>query len=338
MGHVTMTFASDKNLDLKKLSLTSRRMLELREAVFTEWEKRVREAIRAAGSLPHPILIDTFPALYANLAESLTPAYPRATADVAGTSIGLEHGSERVRLTNYDPNDLINEYQILRSTIVQILHQNDVPLDNSELLILNSSIDNTIKDAVHAFVLAQSAFREQFVASIVHDLRNPLTAANVAAELILRTTDLRKISIFAKQIVANHERMDQMIQNLLDAVLFQRGERIPLHPSNFDMLEAVEEVCEQSKTVHGDRFQILGEPVHGWWEREAVKRALENLVGNAAKYGTPGTPIRVKIDSSDERVVISVHNEGDPIVEESDFDYIALVILATCHCCHGFSP
>jgi signal transduction histidine kinase len=311
-----MTLASDQNIDDGKLSPTSQKMLELRDVVFAEWEKEVRSSIKEAVALPHPVLLNTFPILYDNIAEALTERYPRTSAGTAVTSVGLEHGSERARLSSYDPGAIISEYQLLRSTILRVLQQNQVALDARESLFLNSSVDAAIKDAVNAFVLAQSAFREQFVASLAHDLRNPLATATIAAELILHTTDLRKINIFARQIVDNNKRMDQMIRDLLDTVIFQNGERIPLQASQFDMLEVAKEVCEQSRVIHGDRIQTLGGPVHGWWEREAIKRALENLVGNAAKYGDTDKPIRVKVDCSHERVMISIHNEGDPIPAE----------------------
>jgi signal transduction histidine kinase len=54
----------------------------------------------------------------------------------------------------------------------------------------------------------------------------------------------------------------------------------------------------------------------GWWDREAIKRAIENMVGNAVKYGAPHTPIRLKVESQNERVFLSVHNQGDPIPPE----------------------
>jgi signal transduction histidine kinase len=313
---IDVTLASDQNFDPGTLSATSRKMLELRDAVFAEWEKRVRASIKESGPLSHPLLIDTFPVLYANIAEAISPGYPRTSADAAVTSVGLEHGNERARLSNYDPRAIISEYQIFRLAIVQVLRQNNVLLDDDALLIMNSSIDSAIKDAVNAFILVQASFREQFVASLAHDMRSPLAAASVAAELILHTTDLRKINIFAKQIVENHKRMDRMIQDLLDTMIFQNGERMHLHPSRFDMLELVKEVCEQSKVVYGDRFQILGQAVHGWWGRDSIKRALENLVGNAVKYGFPDRPIRLKVDPTHEQVMITVHNEGNPIPPE----------------------
>ena len=61
--------ASDyQNLDHDKLSSTAKRMLELRDDVFLEWVKRLRQTVKEAEKLPQPILIDTLPVLYGNLA------------------------------------------------------------------------------------------------------------------------------------------------------------------------------------------------------------------------------------------------------------------------------
>ena len=51
--------------------------------------------------MAQPILINTFPSLYDNLAEAISPGYPRATAN-EGNTVASEHGSERARLTNYN--------------------------------------------------------------------------------------------------------------------------------------------------------------------------------------------------------------------------------------------
>ncbi|HEX8885068.1 MAG TPA: ATP-binding protein, partial [Noviherbaspirillum sp.] len=61
---------------------------------------------------------------------------------------------------------------------------------------------------------------------------------------------------------------------------------------------------------------ILGGPVEGWWDRDAMRRVVENLVGNALKYGRPGAPVRIAIDSQHERMLLTVHNEGEPIPAE----------------------
>jgi signal transduction histidine kinase len=308
-----MTLATDQNGDPGKLSLTSRRMIELRDTVLAKWERRVRASVKAACPLARPILINTFPALIDNIAEALSPDYPRTSGAVAAPIVASEHGGERARLTNYNCQAVISEYQILRLTIFDVLKQNSVQLSEDETHILNASFDAVIKESVAAFVLVQSAFREQFVTALAHDMRTPLASVNISAEVILRTTDLPRIYLLAKQIIENAERMSRMIQDVLDSVLFQNGERLPLHPSNFDMLDLVKEICEQSKAAHGERFQMVGKPVTGWWGQDAIRRALENLVDNAVKYGAPDRPIRIQVASAYERVIITVHNEGDPI-------------------------
>jgi signal transduction histidine kinase len=75
-------------------------------------------------------------------------------------------------------------------------------------------------------------------------------------------------------------------------------------------------VCHEFTATHGPRFQYSGKTVRGWWDREAIKRTIENIISNAIKYGAPDTPIRTEIDAQDERVILSVHNEGEPIPPE----------------------
>lgn len=308
-----MTLASDQNTDPGNLSEVSQRMLELREAVFTEWEKRVRAGVKGADALPHPILINTFPVMYDNLAEALTPDYPRTSAGVATPSVALEHGGERARLTSYECPSVICEYQFFKSTLLDVLRQHNVPISDGEIQIISSTIDAAIREAVTAFTLAHAAFREQFVATLAHDLRNPLAAASTAAQLIPHIRDFEKIDIFANKISAHLSRIDKMIQDLLDTVMFQHGERLSLHPSNFDIMEVVKEVCEQASDVYGPRFEIAGTTINGWWGRDAIKRTLENLISNAIKYGASDTPIRISYKEYGGRLLLSVHNQGSPI-------------------------
>jgi len=308
-----MTFASDQNLNPEDLSPLSRKMLELREVVFTEWAERVSATVKGANELPHPVLINTLPSLYDNIAEALTPGYSRTSAAVATPSVALEHGNERARLTRYEAQAVVCEYQLLRTTILDILTRHQVPVSVHDVQIISSSIDASIREAVTAFTLAQAAFREQFVATLAHDLRNPLAAASTAAQLIPHLKHSDKLDDVARKITENLGRIDQMIQEMLDAVIFKSGERLSLQPTNFDIAEVVREVCEQAAIVHGPRFEMIGTSIIGWWGREAIRRALENMISNAVKYGAPDTPIRIAYQQYHGRMLLSVHNEGTPI-------------------------
>src|SRR6195952_2449043 len=250
-----MTLASDQNPDAARLSPTAQRMLALREVVLAEWESRLRSTVDEAASLPHPILINTFPTLYDNIAEAISPGYPRKSVTDTNT-VASEHGGERARVTNYSHQAVIAEYQLLRWTILDVLNRNGVTLDSKEFFTINTALDDCIQESVNAFALAQSALRERFIVTITHDLRNPLQVINSAAELLLHVDDMAKVRQLASRIIGNSQRMDRMIEDLLDVTMFQNGERLNLHLSSFDIMEVVKEVQDQLAEICGERLQV----------------------------------------------------------------------------------
>jgi signal transduction histidine kinase len=313
---MNMSLASDQNLDTNRLSANAQKMQALRDKVLEEWVARLRRNVKEAEHLSHPILINTFPAIYDNLAEAITPGYPRATAE-EGNTIASEHGGERARLTKYNAQAVISEYQQLRWVIFDVLKSNGVQLIEDEIFIINASIDESIRESVSAFAMVQSALRERFVAALTHDLRTPLATAHAAAELIRHSSDLTRIKEFSEHITSNLGRMDQMIQELLDSAIFQTGERLRLRLEETDILKIANEVSAQFTATHGSRFEVIGTSVTGWWDQNALKRTMENLVGNAIKYGAADTAIRIKIDANNGRMLLTVHNEGEAIPTEN---------------------
>lgn len=307
-----MNLSSDQPPADSGLSPNAQRMLALRNHVLAEWSLRVRNTVPEAQRLPQPILINTFPALYENLAQAVSPLHSRALAD-QGNTVSSEHGNERARLTHYNAQAVISEYQLLRWTVFDVLAEQGVKLDSQEFFIINASIDESIREAVSAFELAQSSLRERFVAALTHDLRNPLGAAMAAAEIIKQSRDTERLPHLADRIISNLKRMDGMIKDLLDVIVFQTGERLRLNFSRFDLQQLVGEVIEQFNTSEGPRVELSGPSVTGHWDREALQRAIENLIGNALKYSPSASTIRVAITGCHQRVIVRIHNEGEPI-------------------------
>lgn len=308
-----MSFASDQFPNRENLSPTAMQMLALRDIVLAEWDRRVRATVKQAANLAKPILINTMPALYENLVEAISHDALRSSDGLAATTVASEHGNERARLTNYDLASVITEYQVLRATIFDVLARNNVLLGERDVHVINTSIDATIKESATAFAMVQSAFRERFVAMLAHDLRNPLNVVQASADMILRSADLQTIQNHATKIRQNIGRMDQMIRELLDIVVFEHDHRMRLSLSHFDVMELVNQTCDQSTALYGARFKVIGKQVVGWWSRDLLTRALENLIGNAVKYGDKVQPISIVVDTSHGRMLLSVHNEGDAI-------------------------
>ncbi|WP_374583853.1 ATP-binding protein [Pseudoduganella sp.] len=297
------------------LSPVSEAMLALREQVIDAWCQAVRDTLCKAGSLPAPILLNTLPVFYERLARLLTPRYFHASGvDVA--IIAQEHGGERARLSGYDTTTLIREYQLFRQVLFTMLHQGGIALTHEQRAAIDTSIDSAIRESVTAFALIQSALREQFIAALTHDLRTPLSTVSMAAHVIEQRAadpDIRKL---AERISANAQRIEAMTRDLLDCMVFEGGERLPLNIEEFDLSLLAYEVAQQAMEQGNVKVQVEFESVVGHWCRASLQRALENLLGNAIKYRAPGTPIQLKVGCLGERVQLEVHNEGEPIPPE----------------------
>lgn len=293
-------------------SPTAQHLLALKDEVFRVWEQRTRERVQQARTLQHPILLDTLPVFYNNIVESVNPHDTRVLA-VDGTTMATEHGGERARITAYSHASLIEEYQIFRWAIFDVLHGANVTLDLAEMHAINASIDGGIREAVEGFSLVHSGFRERFAAALTHDMRGPLSATAIGLELILKTDDPALAKSAATKALVNVRRVASMIDELLHTMAFHGGEGLQLTLSSVDILKVINEVTADAVLVHGPRFRILGGTVTGYWDRAAMRRVMENLLSNAVKYGAPDTPVTIKIEQMHERLMISVHNVGDPI-------------------------
>lgn len=307
-----MTLASDQDKALGDLSHTARQMLNLREEVFAEWMRRVRIEVEQASTLAEPILVNTLPTLYDNLVQAISDCHTRAGAGVNATTVGSEHGGERARLTNYDIAAVIAEYQLFRWSTFDVLRQHNVSINEDQIRTINCAIDTTIREAVTAFALAQSIFRERFVAAVAHDLRTPLGAISLTSELIRVSSEPKHMHELAEQTLSHVARMDRMLHDLLDAVAFQNGTRMPLRLTEFDIWEVVHEACAPNLTAK-QHVHREGRSVRGWWDRDSMKRAVENLIGNAVKYGDVVRPITIRTEAYHQRLILTVHNEGNPI-------------------------
>lgn len=293
-------------------SVTSYRMLALRETVLHSWESQVRAKLASARKLSQPVLIDTMPVLYERLCSVLSPAYfERDGVDV--TSIGEEHGVERANLSDYDAEGILAEFQMFRTVMFDVLDAHDVPLTAPERRTLHLTIDNAVRDSVRAFVSATDSLRERFAAALAHDLRQPASNVVLGANLILRLNPPPEIAQWARRIVKNGERMGTMLNELLDALAIQSGDRLSLTLTEFDLMALARSVTDGAREYQGADVRLTGHSVTGWWNDAALERALENLLNNAQKYGDSGTPIEVNVADSNGRAIVSVRNQGKPI-------------------------
>lgn len=206
--------------------------------------------------------------------------------------------------------------------------------NESDLLILNIATNLANVTVQHKWSLAiveslhaeaekreqelriEREIRERFVSTLTHDLRTPLTAAKMSAQLLGREkiNPDKKVTLQVR-IIDSLNRANQMIENLLDANSMNAGKTLSIEKSEQDIYSLINDILFDVITVHGDRFVLSSEEksIKGFWSVDAIQRIMENLCANAVKYGDTRTPISITLSNSDTDVTISVHNMGNPI-------------------------
>lgn len=162
----------------------------------------------------------------------------------------------------------------------------------------------------------EKTFREKFIASLTHDLRTPLSAARMSAQVLAKkVTEEPAAFKSAHRIVENMDRANKMIQDILDVSFLKSGQQLPLNPEPLKLFHLLTEVIEDLSAVHGaEKFRLSGDhEIEGNWDRDALKRVFENLLSNGVKYGFTYTPVSINISSKENTAVVEVHNDGNPI-------------------------
>jgi signal transduction histidine kinase len=161
--------------------------------------------------------------------------------------------------------------------------------------------------------------REQFIAVLGHDLRNPLASLQSGTEMLVRTPLSDKALTIVGRMQKSIDRMSGLIDDVLDfargrlggGLVLDRVAAIALRPA----LEQVIAECTSAwphRQVRTD-FSALG-PVT--CDPDRIGQLLSNLLGNALTHGRPDGLVRVTGRSDKAGFELSVANDGGPIPEE----------------------
>ena len=159
--------------------------------------------------------------------------------------------------------------------------------------------------------------REQFIAVLGHDLRNPLAAIAMGATLLRRKAhDAAAVTTAAERIERSTRRMSGLINDVLDFARGRLGTGIGVELAETTTLgDALEGVTAELREGHPEREIASDIAVDGRvrCDLERIQQLLSNLLANALSHGTPDTPVRVRAWVDGAEVVIEVHNDGEPI-------------------------
>ncbi|MEO4012501.1 GAF domain-containing sensor histidine kinase [Pseudomonas rossensis] len=155
--------------------------------------------------------------------------------------------------------------------------------------------------------------REQFIAVLGHDLRNPLFAISAGAEMLLRKLPDPANQQRARHILSSARRATKLVDDVLDFARGSLGRGIPVNIEPCPNLEdALRHVISEVQSVHPARTiqSSIGDLRSVHCDRERVAQLLSNLVANAVAHGDPDGPIEISAQINEGQFVLSVKNQG----------------------------
>jgi signal transduction histidine kinase len=160
-----------------------------------------------------------------------------------------------------------------------------------------------------------SELREQFIAVLGHDLRNPLASLSSGVRLFLKASSPEKAAEIAAIMQSSVQRMARLIDNVMDLARGRLGGGLTLDLRNENLEPVLNQVLAEIRTSHPDKpFEAaIAVPDRVKCDPGRIAQLFSNLLGNAVAHGSPAAPIGARAVTRDGQFELSVTNAGPPI-------------------------
>jgi signal transduction histidine kinase len=187
--------------------------------------------------------------------------------------------------------------------------------------LLASYVATAIGNArLYRAALAANRARDDLLATVSHDLKNPLNAIRLATGALQRATGPAKAGELMARIDRAAARMGRLIEDLLDAAKIESG-GFAAKPQPVDVVSIVESAVDMLRVIAAEKSIELAplapsQPVVVLCERDLILRVFGNLIGNAIKFSPAGSSISVAAEERPGQVHFSVSDAGPGIPAE----------------------
>lgn len=310
-----------------------------KDNIIQQWIESVETEIPHSQNYEEPTIMNSVPELLDALIKAIR------SRDVSHLATkGAVHGKQRAPFPEYSLRHIIKEYRLLKRTLFSVLDAYPKSNESLERDIVMYVIDEAVEQASEAFyqfrmaedssdkekvenlliqMKDQDNLRDQFIAALSHDIRNPLNNTLSAVALLenrLSNADDELVHKLLNVIKLSMDKGNALINNLLNVSLIQAGEHLPVYREEGDLLKEIKVSVNSLSPDIQARINIYHSQtqISGYWDIKALCRAIDNLISNALKHGDPKREINIRFKQDDQQTSIEVHNHNNdkPIPEE----------------------
>lgn len=239
---------------------------------------------------------------------------PPAACDTAAEV----HAAARMT-SGLNSDQVMAEFRALRSSVLRLWTRN-VPITTAEqiedMVRFNEAIDQAQCESMARYTKLLRDAQSLFLAILGHDVRSPLGAVSMGAQVLLQDQTLpAKVLKVALRIFNSSKRVDDIVRDLLDFSTSHLGGGIPIDPYTVDLHTVCVDVVEEARTFHPDRtIELVSEgDLSGAWDGPRLAQAFANLIANAIQHGKQEGVVQVTIDGRGKEITFAVRNDAEPI-------------------------
>ncbi|MEJ7599469.1 MAG: sensor histidine kinase [Kofleriaceae bacterium] len=285
-----------------------------RNDIMARWMVLVQGSI-APESMPTAELIDHLPGFVDEIIAAL-----RADAGLSSlaqppedTATAAHHGEQRLRL-GFSLDTVVREYGALRDAIVDVARRDGGTVTFDELQRVFECIITGIARAVSEYARQRDAELQrqhnEHVAFLAHELRNPLSTATVALEVLQATNKLERNLRPTQAAARALTRMKELVDHSLQMARTASGVELKRELTQTrDLLDEAELVaaCEAEDkdiklSIHVEQNAAV------YVDRRLIRSALNNLVRNAVKYSHRGGVVEVRGRVEGLRAIVEIED------------------------------
>jgi PAS domain S-box-containing protein len=168
---------------------------------------------------------------------------------------------------------------------------------------------------------AADAHKDEFLAMLAHEIRNPLAAIRSSAALLSQGDGGPRSSTAAQGVISRQtDHLSRLVEDLLDVSRISRG-KLSLRRSRIDLRQALGPAIEACRPILESKQQtfdvdIPGQPLYVDGDSTRITQAVGNVLANASKFTPSGGRIQLSVAGANGEVAVSVRDNGIGLASE----------------------